>query len=164
MTSEPMTAERRAAINRTMNAFEFKCNGSEAIRDCLREIERLEDRLDLMCDEFKRIVSICKSDGSPSEIVGICERGQSDIKQHVPVIKQRDNALSTMLSYREQLLIAEAALRIAAEDGQCYGIVDKRGLNTLVKLGGEVKRIIEAATATVTSSRLVIEKKRERLG
>jgi len=52
------------------------------------EISIVQDKIDLMCDEFQRIRSCPGADG---EIKGLCDRAITDIKQHVPVIEQRDN-------------------------------------------------------------------------
>lgn len=49
---------------------------------------RLEDRIDLMCDEFKRIKTLADN----REIQSLCERAIQDIQQNVSVIAQRDNA------------------------------------------------------------------------
>jgi hypothetical protein len=49
----------------------------------------LEDRLDLMVDEFLRIKALQPG----SEIEELCDRAISDIRQNVPVIEQRDRLL-----------------------------------------------------------------------
>jgi hypothetical protein len=48
----------------------------------------LEDHLDLMIDEFKRIKALTKD----TEIQGLCDRAISNTQQLVPVIVQRDKA------------------------------------------------------------------------
>lgn len=53
----------------------------------------LIDQIDLMRDEFQRIAS-CP--GVTSEITDICWRALAAIKQAVPVIVQRDNAVHEM--------------------------------------------------------------------
>lgn len=52
-------------------------------------VSKLTDRIDMQNDEFRRI-EYCPS--VSSEIAGLCQRAQRDIKQNVPVIVQRDNA------------------------------------------------------------------------
>lgn len=58
-----------------------------------QKLTRLTDRLDLMKDEFVRILAC---DGVTLEVRGICERAQEDIKQNVPVIVQRDDLLEKL--------------------------------------------------------------------
>jgi len=52
------------------------------------------DTLDLMRDEFLRIIAVMKGEKSPyhDEVIGMCERAIAKIHQHVPVIVQRDIA------------------------------------------------------------------------
>jgi hypothetical protein len=54
------------------------------------EVHNLQTSADLWKDEFKRIIAICRSYVSASEIVGICERAMSNITAHVTLIEQRD--------------------------------------------------------------------------
>ncbi len=61
-----------------------------------RDKERLQDRLDLTVDEFIRIKALTNNE----EIIGLCERAVKDIKQHVPVIQQRDDALKELALIR----------------------------------------------------------------
>lgn len=60
------------------------------------------DKIDLLRDEFQRIKA-CP--GATTEIIGLCERALSDIKQKVPVIEQRD-ALREKVDRLEQDQIA----------------------------------------------------------
>ena len=57
----------------------------------LCDLERAElvDRIDMQCDEFQRIRA-CP--GADEEIRGLCDRAIKDVRQHVHVIVQRDNA------------------------------------------------------------------------
>ena len=62
-----------------------------------RELSNATDTLDLMRDEFQRIVARMVEDGMiikdvGQEILGICNRARSQIAQRVPVIAQRDAA------------------------------------------------------------------------
>jgi len=54
-----------------------------------QECAALTDRIDLMRDEFKRILAIS---GDNAEVAGLCERAVKNITQHVHVIDQRDVA------------------------------------------------------------------------
>lgn len=73
---------------------------------------RLEDRIDLMCDEFKRIKSLTDN----LEIHGLCDRAMQDIKQNISVIAQRDNAEAREIVLRRNLENAYAeAKRIYPE-------------------------------------------------
>jgi hypothetical protein len=65
----------------------------------------LIDHIDLMKDEFLRIIAFSPSD----EIKNLCERAIKNIDQSVPVIKQRDQAL-------KELGVAVAALEEIASD------------------------------------------------
>ena len=47
----------------------------------------LIDHIDMMADEFKRIKALHHGD---TETASLCDRAVSYIKQHVPVIEQRD--------------------------------------------------------------------------
>lgn len=60
---------------------------------------RLEDRIDLMCDEFKRIKAMTHN----QEIQSLCERAIQDIKQNVSVIEQRDAAFKQVASQMETI-------------------------------------------------------------
>jgi hypothetical protein len=60
----------------------------------------LSERLDLCLDEYARIAILTDN----PEIKGLCERGQKDIKQKVPLISQRD-------FYKKEMEAAKAALR-----------------------------------------------------
>lgn len=60
---------------------------------------RLEDKIDLMCDEFSRIKALTNNE----EIRSLCERAIQDIKQNVSVIKQRDDALKQVVSQMETI-------------------------------------------------------------
>lgn len=57
-----------------------------------------------MVDEFSRIESLCRTstmkmdEALRQEIIGLCERAKSDIKQRVPVIEQRDKAEQRLLT------------------------------------------------------------------
>lgn len=60
----------------------------QQLADAQATISRLEDRIDLQCDEFQRISALTEND----EVKGLCARAVKDIRQHVPVIQQRDTA------------------------------------------------------------------------
>jgi hypothetical protein len=54
------------------------------------EQRKIADTLDLMKDEFERIQ---RAPGVSAEVIQLCNRAVADIEQHVPIIKQRDEAL-----------------------------------------------------------------------
>lgn len=67
----------------------------------LKEMEQLQDTLDLMVDEFERIKNLADAYSDKTyplkyaidrEIIGLCERAISGLKQRVPLIGQRDKA------------------------------------------------------------------------
>lgn len=76
--------ERAEAVRR-YEASEVRAND---LQQRLATIARLTDRIDLQCDEFQRISALTEND----EIKGLCARAVKDIRQHVPVIQQRDTA------------------------------------------------------------------------
>lgn len=65
-----------------------------------RQITEIEEKLDLMVDEFIRIK--CTPYIS-SEACGICDRAITDIKQHVPLINQRDEAYKRVMNLEKAL-------------------------------------------------------------
>ncbi len=72
-----------------------------------KEIERLTDTLDMMRDEFKRIVA-CP--GCNAEIEDLANRAQLELIQRVPMITQRDQAEADLASAREENEFLHAAL------------------------------------------------------
>ena len=108
-----MTRERDEAQER----YEKQCEGTmsrlqeiqsvKSERDCYKQqlaeaqgtVQRLTDRIDLQCDEFQRISALTEND----EIKGLCARAVKDIRQHVPVIQQRDQADQQVARLRETL-------------------------------------------------------------
>ena len=80
-----------------------EANGLEQqLADAQATISRLEDRIDLQCDEFQRISALTEND----EVKGLCARAVKDIRQHVPVIQQRDTAEQQVARLREAALWA----------------------------------------------------------
>ena len=67
-----------------------------------QERDEAVDLVDMAHDEFKRIHSLSWSDDPPrlGEIRGLCERGMAKIRQNVPVIVQRDEALNQLAAAR----------------------------------------------------------------
>lgn len=65
----------------------------------------IRDQLDLMRDEFNRIMAlVLTSEGvRKEELIGICERAISGIEQTVPLILQRDNALRQNAALRRAI-------------------------------------------------------------
>jgi seryl-tRNA synthetase len=55
-------------------------------RELRAKLEEVEAHLDLMVDEFKRIIAIVPN----LEVEGICTRAITQTRQRVPVIEQRD--------------------------------------------------------------------------
>lgn len=111
---------------------------------------RLEDKIDLMRDEFKRIKSLTDN----QEIKGLCERGIQDIQQNVSVIAQRDNAEAREIVLRRNLENAYAeAQRIYPEfdwDGftQTSEII-VMALYDKIKMQGEKIKAMEAVIYAV---------------
>lgn len=88
-----------------------------AIADRLEaDIQEWHDKFDLMCDEFARIKAAAGNHEFGrygDEVIGLCDRAISDIKQHVPVIEQRNIAqreLSRLQAENEKLLRRIAAI------------------------------------------------------
>ena len=80
------------------------CGMSELQAECDRlkeENSKQLDFIDLMQDEFQRIrtISVHPEYGN-SEIEGLCERAIKNTEQHIPVIKQRDDAQKALLAFR----------------------------------------------------------------
>ena len=72
---------------------------SDELAALRKELSNATDTLDMMRDEFQRIVARMVEDGMiikdvGQEILGICKRARSDIAQRLPVIAQRDAAES----------------------------------------------------------------------
>ena len=57
-----------------------------------RERDEATAHIDLMKDDFGRIIALLRSDYLESEIEGICERALAVTTQKFPLIEQRDNA------------------------------------------------------------------------
>lgn len=76
-----------------------------------KAVSKLIDHTDMMCDEFQRIKAAVLSPPPESalgkavtdEVVGLCERGVKYIRQHVPVIEQRDRAEAERDSLRTEV-------------------------------------------------------------
>lgn len=64
---------------------------------------KLTDTIDLMRDEFRRIVACPSDKWAKAEIDALCERAIAKIEQNVPVITQRDNAEKQARRYRAAL-------------------------------------------------------------
>lgn len=103
----------------------------ETLRARVRELESTTDTLDLMRDEFQRIVARMVEDGViikevGQEILGICNRARSQITQRVPVIAQRDAATrraesaEAMARHRGDLLL-KAESRVRELEGLAIG-------------------------------------------
>lgn len=74
------------------------------------QVSRLTDALDMMRDEFKRIVA-CP--GCSAEIEDLANRAQENLIQHVPVIVQRDRAeLEAQYLRAENARLQEDAARL----------------------------------------------------
>lgn len=68
------------------------------------EIKECWETLDLMRDEFQRILVLTED----AEIKGLCERAQKNIKQRVPLIEQRDKAEAERDQLKAQLAELQA--------------------------------------------------------
>lgn len=77
-------------------------------RDYAEMGDRLIAKLDLMKDEFHRIRA-CSD--CPAEIRQIAHRAVMDIRQHIPVIDQRDQALDKLNDAQIKLTLAVEALK-----------------------------------------------------
>jgi len=93
----------------------MSCEKSPVVQ-MVKEMEsKVTDYMDLMMDEFARISTITKN----AEIVGICQRAMLVIHQREPVIKQRDDAQSTLDRYRVALEKSKELLIEVAAYGNC---------------------------------------------
>jgi len=82
----------------------MSCEKSPVVQMVNQMKSRLTDYMDLLNDEFIRITCMTKD----PEIIGVCQRATTVISQKEPVIKQRDDALSTLDRYRVALESARA--------------------------------------------------------
>ena len=73
----------------------------------VREVSQLTDTLDMMRDEFQRIIA-CP--GCNGEIEDLANRAQLKLIQHVPVIVQRDRAEAEAMKLRVKNRELRAAL------------------------------------------------------
>lgn len=78
-----------------------------------REIE-MQDTLDMMRDEFQRILALTDT---TEEQKGICERDAYEIEQRVSVIQQRDEALDKLSEARTQISILHEFIKNGVEFG-----------------------------------------------
>jgi len=72
----------------------------EEITALKEKVRDLQDGHDLHSDEFERIKSLYPDN---PELVGICSRAIKVIKQKVPVIVQRDNAIKDLAAAENEL-------------------------------------------------------------
>lgn len=106
--------ELQARVQAVEQERDVMSNSREALVEVVRELRqqlaeaqatvaRQQDRIDLQCDEFQRIAAIAGND----EIKGLCDRAVKDIRQHVPVIQQRDQAEQQVARLREAVVQAK---------------------------------------------------------
>lgn len=97
---------------------DFIAHSRTDIQLLVEEVSGLVDLLDMAHDEFQRIHYVSWNDNPPSlgEIRSLCERGQAKIRQNVPVIVQRDDALKEIEILRASLRVKDELLRRASEE------------------------------------------------
>lgn len=95
-----MTAERDVMSNSREALVEVVRELRQQLAEAQGTVARLTDRIDLQCDEFQRISALTEND----EIKGLCARAVKDIRQHVSVIQQRDQAEQQVARLRECLV------------------------------------------------------------
>lgn len=78
-----------------------------------KETAGLKDFIDLMRDEFERIKSCPEVS---SEIIGLCKRAITNVKQRVPVIVQRDELEKELYALRSELSKCREALKFIKND------------------------------------------------
>jgi hypothetical protein len=78
------------------------------------EVSQLTDALDMMKDEFMRIIA---SPNCTSEIKDFASRAQLKLVQRVPVITQRDRAEAELAAEREKVRVLRDALKVLVENG-----------------------------------------------
>ena len=130
-----------------------------------KERDEAVDAADLMCDEFQRIRALVNRD---SEIIGLCDRAISKIRQNVPVIVQRENAEYQLSQLRADFERAVESLNrlwqedemgwiiFKGEQGEVYYECTKCGKYSHVKLdiehdGGCVQGYIHEALSTLSA-------------
>lgn len=101
-TSTPRTDATAEILTEVRQRFDFHdfVDGAFA-RTLERELSVAIDALDMMRDEFQRIIA-CP--GCNAEIEDLANRAQLKLLQHVPVIVQRDRAESEVARLRYALL------------------------------------------------------------
>lgn len=92
---------KRLGTARTYEEFDstFKDGADWADARSEKRIQELEDHLDLMVDEFRRIAALDVNE----EIKELCFRGITQTKQRVSVIIQRNNAQEKIQSLEADL-------------------------------------------------------------
>ena len=93
-------------------------------------VQELEDRLDLMVDEFLRIRSCPMFDNNMSEIQGLCDRAVARVKQWVPVIEQRDKAIAEKDALKRE--VARLCVAVMSRDNRAVHVWDDNGRPTVV--------------------------------
>ena len=90
--------EQHRTIAFVNKEFAFRRSECDRLKE---ENSKQLDFIDLMQDEFQRIrtISVHPEYGN-SEIEGLCERAIKNTEQHIPVIKQRDDAQKALLAFR----------------------------------------------------------------
>lgn len=83
------------------------------LRSLVQDLSSDADRADMSHDEFSRVEALVQNDGgitreTRDEILHLCKRAKSDIKQRVPVIEQRDKAQSDLATATAQLAERDA--------------------------------------------------------
>ena len=101
---------RIAAIKATVGDTEYSLR--QQLAEAQGAVARLTDRIDLQCDEFQRISTLTEND----EIKGLCARAVKDIRQHVSVIQQRDQAEQQVARLRHCLFVLKNEAQAVADD------------------------------------------------
>jgi uncharacterized protein YbaR (Trm112 family) len=97
---ERLGADRDCEKRLRKDADEFRENAIERAERAEAEVSKLTDALDMMRDEFMRIIA-CP--GCNAEIEDLANRAQLKLIQRVPVITQRDRAEAQLTAERARL-------------------------------------------------------------
>jgi uncharacterized small protein (DUF1192 family)/uncharacterized protein YbaR (Trm112 family) len=97
---ERLTADRDCEKRLRKDADEFRENAIARAERAEVEVSKLTDALDMMRDEFMRIIA-CP--GCNAEIEDLANRAQLKLIQRVPVITQRDRAEAELTTERARL-------------------------------------------------------------
>ena len=101
----------RDSIKQEIEMVEHRAYRAEA------EVSKLTDALDMMRDEFMRIIA-CP--GCNAEIEDLANRAQLKLIQRVPVITQRDLAEAELATEREKVRVLQEAMKFSANKDKYF--------------------------------------------